>query len=499
MHPRTHPTPEVDAGDDAGLGLVEVLIAMLVFAIVAVSVAYSLTFTLTTTKNTKDREVAVNLAAEEIDEVRSIGNPFAVLSVPRPMVPAREQVVGGVRFTINRETSWVNESGTDANCSASGGTLRYKRIKVTVDWPGSGAGAAPAVSETLLAPASRINDALKGTIFISVKGSNGAGLEGVTPTVSGTSGPAAEPTDAEGCSFVLGVTPGNYAVTIGGGFIDTTQASPSRVPVTGNLAVLAGQSTAFQFEVDRPGTFRTQYATNRSVLAGGTTTAIIFPPALKTNFTSTLAPFTKSAQPVDTTGTIKTAELTTSLFPTPAGYQAFAGDYTASLPSQPGCEVSDPAAWAADVSTSTTYIAQRGAGQSTTPSGTAAPIRVPMGVVQITRAATTTGSTATRTYLLAIRQAGPVLAGQPGCVESSPQTIQFGQVLPGSAAASTRVALPFGSWKLWATNTNTTSTSSNVTQLTSAAQATILSNVIPGRANADASGILTVDPRGITP
>ncbi|MET4158732.1 hypothetical protein [Agromyces sp. PvR057] len=499
MPTRTTLIDEAQPADDAGMGLVEVLVAMLVFAIVAVSVAYSLTFTLTTTKNTKDREIAVNLAAEEIDEVRSIGNPFAVLSVPRPpSVPAREQVVGGVRFTINRETSWVNESGTDANCSASGGTLRYKRIKVTVDWPGSGAGAAPAVSETLLAPASRINDALKGTIFISVKGSNGAGLEGVTPTVSGTAAPAAEPTDAEGCSFVLGVTPGNYAVTIGGGFIDTTQASPSRVPVTGNLAVLAGQSTAFQFEVDRPGTFRTQYATNRSVLANGTTTAIIFPPALKTNFTSTLAPFTKAAQPVDTTGTIKTAELTTSLFPTPAGYQAFAGDYTASLPSQPGCEVSDPAAWAADVSTGTTYIAQRGAGQSTTPSGTAAPIRVPMGIVQVTRAATSTG-TSTRTYLLAIRQSGPVLAGQPGCVESSPQTIQFGQILPGTGAATIRIALPFGSWKLWATNTNTTSTSSNVTQLTSAAQATILSNVIPGRANADASGILTVDPRGITP
>ncbi|WP_165314324.1 type IV pilus modification PilV family protein [Agromyces protaetiae] len=488
QHPKPLNKPEA-AGDDAGFGLVEVLVAMLVFAIVAVSVAYSVTLTLTTTKDSKAREIALNLASAEIDSVRAIGDPFDVFS-------ATSTVTQGETYTIQRVASWVSAAGADATCSASGGTLRYKRVNVTVTWTGMGPTGIAARADTLMAPTSRINDPAKGTIFISVLGANGLGLAGVTPTVSGTSSPPVEPTDIEGCSFVLGVTPGNYSVSLNlPNYVDTTHTQNSRVPVaTGTLAVVAGASTSFQFQYDRAGLFPTRYATNRAALATTPNMAITFPPNLKTNFVSTLGVYPRTESPTESGSNPRVATLSTStkLFPVQSGYQAFAGDYRATTPEQAGCEVADPAAWGLDNSTGVDLIGQRSQGQFAAPGATASPINVPMGIVQVARTASSN-----RNNLVAVQVTAPQVDGEPTCA-TSPLTIRFGAVFTNNNAI--RIALPFGSWRLYATRQSTTSVpGSDATVMVQPQHVTVLSNVIPGRANADATGIITIDPRGITP
>ncbi|GAA1941577.1 type IV pilus modification PilV family protein [Agromyces allii] len=482
MLPRTRPAPEVEVGDEAGLGLVEVLVAMLVFAIVAVSVAYSLTFTLSNTRDAKARQIALNLASQEIDEVRAVGNPFKVHSETTVVTQ------DGETYTIQRSVAWVTSTGSDLSCNVSGGSYRYKQVNVTVGWANKGPTGIPARSDTLLAPATRINAPSTGTILVSVKGADGLPEAGVTPSVSPSPGTGVtiEPTDVEGCSYILGAAPGSYTVSISrSGYLDVAQqASPSVVGV-----VAVGASTAFQFQYDQAASFPVRYASNALRLPTQTPAVpavkIEYPAELTTTYTNSSGtwPFattvTEASSATAPAGALGTGTAATALHPYATGYQAFAGTSTAT------CTVHDPSSWAPDTRVTPALIGSRSVFQSTTPGGTAATLAVPMGLVDVVR------PTSTRTYLVAIRQPDQIIPGQPACTGSL--TYSFGNILTTTA---TRVALPFGSWKLYAV-TSTGTTYNATTVLT-----TGVTRRTPGTdpvASGTTQGLLALDPRGVAP
>ena len=194
--------------------LVELVVAMMVFAVVALGVAYSMLSVLSITNDSRSRQVAANLAAQEIDLTRSVADIFSLQD------RSTTETVNGTVYTLDRKTDWVTATGIAADCGVGGGTLQYKRINVTVTWPRM-VGSNPVRADTVLAPSSKINDPLLGTILVRVKNAGGTGSANVTVTATPVSGTGATaitetilPTDAEGCTYVLKVKPGTYTVQI---------------------------------------------------------------------------------------------------------------------------------------------------------------------------------------------------------------------------------------------------------------------------------------------
>src|SRR3954449_10488091 len=84
------------ARTEDGLTLIEILVAMTIFGIVSVGIAAGVTASLVNVRDSRDRETALNLAASQIDLVRSVADVFTVNDTPT----ATNMVVGGVTFHI---------------------------------------------------------------------------------------------------------------------------------------------------------------------------------------------------------------------------------------------------------------------------------------------------------------------------------------------------------------------------------------------------------------
>jgi prepilin-type N-terminal cleavage/methylation domain-containing protein len=438
------------ASPDSGFSLIEVLIAMMVFMILAVGVAFSLLSVLSLTNESRARQTATNLAAQEIDLGRSAKDVFTLGDVTRTVTNA------GLTFRVTRESQWVSGAGEDNGCGTGTGALQYKRISVTVTWDGMRAGAAPARADTLLAPRDRINDPALGTIIVSVFSASGSGSAGVSVSAAPTAGVAGNGasslsgpvTDAQGCSYLLRVAPGTYDVTISrAGYVDQQQV-PSPVRSTG-ITVAAGASAAAGFVFDLAGSFTVSYASNAPA---GT---VQFPGNLDTSFISTAGVYVSSGSPTASKRTLQ-------LFPFPSGYAVMAGKYVAPSDTSPGCISVDPAAWPADQASATADVR--------TQSTTAAAAGLPMGLVTV--------SGATGQFLTAVSAPG---AGtdDPGC--SVPMTYTF-----SALASSGKVALPYGSWTLYKG-----ATLGAKTTIIPAASITVAA---PSGVAAT-SGVVTLDPR----
>ncbi len=444
--------------DDFGFGLIEVLVAMTLFAVIATGVALGLTTSLVMVRDAREREVATNLAAEELGQARSLGDVFAVVD------DTHQQVVGGTTFTVTRSTNWVTSAGSEAGCGSGGGQLQYKRVNVTVSWAGMRESTAPVRADTAIAPGRKLNDPGLGTILVSVLGASGTGSSGVTVSavpaspangaVALTETPRA--TDEQGCSYLLKVQPGNYTLTVSRtNYVDTTQSATA----TTTVGVAAGAAASAAFQYDLAGLFTLTYAGN---VATGST---IIPSNLSTTLRSTYGLFTSTASSNARTRSV-------SLHPFSAGYEALAGKYLPPSAGSDGCVSPDPAAW--------TTAATDGAVGQTLPSVAAVPggtagLPVPMGVFQVSGLA--------NQFVSATSAVAAPEAQDPGCAVG--MTFAFGK-LPSGATA--QLALPFGSWRL-------SSGSSSGSQTTPVPAASL--SVITRGGPVAASGILTLDPRAV--
>ncbi len=401
----------------AGLTLIEIVVALMIFSIIAIGIALSITSALVTTRETRAREIAANLAAQEVDLDRSINDVFSIVD------GSSTQTVNGTTFTITRTTDWITSTGAGNACGSTGGTLQYKQINVAVTWLGQATARTSAVrTDTVIAPNSRINDPTLGTILVSVRDSANFGAAGVTVTIA----PAAVPngavalttavplTDVQGCSYALKVTPGNYTVTLSkSGYVDPKLDPMPSKPVQ----VTAGSAASTTFAYDSGSTFAFTYASNYTGGGGS--------PKLPTNLdTSVFGPLNVK----DFVGTVGSA----TIYPG-AAYSVFAGAYVPVAGTSPTCLDVDPSQW-------TTPALDGAVGKPVLPfpastTGTVN-VGVAMGVVTVTGFS---GSP----YLTAVSTTPAFLSGDPGC--SVPMTYTF----PKQTSSSSMIALPFGTWMLY--------------------------------------------------
>jgi prepilin-type N-terminal cleavage/methylation domain-containing protein len=448
---------------ESGVSLIEVIVAMMIFAIISVGVAYSLLSAFTITGDSRARAVATNLAAQEIDLDRSSGDLFSLYSTAadkQVQVPAGT----GAVYSIKRTVSWVYGSGGDVDCNASAtSSILYKRVRVQISWPkmiGQ-----PVVSDTVLAPSTKISVDTLGTILVSTKSAAGAPIAGIGVTVSPDPGSVPSATDSMGCSYVLKVPPGTYTVTASKtGYLDPFQnQAPSKI-----VTVKAGQSTSAGFTYDRAGAVAWAWPSSGSVKAPSTAAVSVL---------STYGVWTTAA----------TSPTSALLFPSTV-YSIVAGAYAPYTEANPGCRSPNPGDWPQYTAGGRTYLAPAAPVTSVSPGATTPAANVgtlPMGSITVTNPSNQSANL----YLRAVSTT-PFVSGDPGCT-GKPQTIDFSVQLGKSSGSKLTIALPYGAWTLkYGTSAppSTAVPSSWLSIPTGATGVTI-----------GASGAFTLDPRVVQP
>lgn len=82
---------------DEGIGLVEVIVALMIFSIITLGMSFSLVTMTRIAFESKNREVAANLAAAEIDRLHSAGDAFKIHSTVEPVAAT---VVDGINYYV---------------------------------------------------------------------------------------------------------------------------------------------------------------------------------------------------------------------------------------------------------------------------------------------------------------------------------------------------------------------------------------------------------------
>lgn len=417
---------------DEGVSIIEVAVAALVFVIISVGVAQTLTSLIRLSGDQRHRVTAIGLATSELDLVRSATDAFLVSdrTYKTDGIGSNPAPLDGIVYTVERDVSWVNSNGIDVSCQSGGGsTLQLMRVNVRVTWEGQLAGTRPVSDDTVLSPNRAVADPTKGTIAVSVLDAAGEGVQGVDVSLTPTPlGVTVYKTDSDGCSYVVGVTPGTYTVSInkGGGYVDlatmsSTGVSPSLTVTEGGLS-----STAFTYDV----------AANLQIsrLPSGYS-GVWFPTDAVDQYI-----YTNTSVEKDASGS------NVSVFPWSSGYQIVpGGGYSQS------CLSPNPSEWGASGSRGPGIGIDTG---QLEPGQTVA-VAAPWGVVdvQTTGSGWSTGFPNATRYLIAERAgAGD---GDPGC--STPTTLRFWNGIGRNQSA--QIALPYGTWTI-RYSTSRTSTSS---------------------------------------
>lgn len=429
---------------ESGFTIIEVMVAMTIFALIAAGIAAGITSSLVLSNDSRARSVASTIAMDDIDQLRDLDNVFDIKST----TSAVEKTIGGRKYSLSRSVAWTRSSGSTTACGTGTGKLAYKSVTETVSWKtsGSSSGSQKITMSTAIAPLTNINSDTTGSILIGVTRGSGLGLSGITPTVTGPSAVALPATDAEGCTYITGVAPGTYTVTLSRtGYVDATQQNPSSQTVT----VAAGASGAASFAYDAAKTYAVQY-----------TNATSTPATLATNMPTTFVNPTSGATQVENTPTSAT------LFPFSAGYRVVAGSYVVNasgVAASTTCLSPDSGSW-------TTANSAGKKGAVTQASDT--PLTAQMGAVKLT------GLPAGKFLTLKTTAAG---SGDPGCAAG--MTLAF----PKLTADNATIALPWGTWKAYVGNSSG-STTTGLTLKPETAQ--LITNGAVG-----ADGSVMLDPR----
>ena len=431
-----------------GLTLIEVMVAMIIFTTISVGVLYTMVSVLSVTRDSRNRQVASNLAAQEIDLARDVNDVFNVTPYSH-VVDLEPNNPDNDLFTVSRTAEWVYSTGGAAECGSGAGTLRYKYVEVNVTWEGMRTEGGVS-SETFINPNERLNDPAKGTIVVSVATAGGEPVANVPVTATPSSGTTrTDTTDSQGCAFMLGVVPGSYTIGIasppGLSYVDTTGAPTP----TKQTTVVAGTSASSQFTFDPSGNLRVTYG------AAG----LLVPINLPTSLLST-------RDTVVTTATAAANPRTFLISPWADGYSVVAGDAK-------NCAASDPELWNASGGKPDGVRPDPVAAAA----GATTDITAPTSTLTVTGMATS-GTTTTR-YLVAVSR-DVSSSGQPGC--ATQQVLRFAI----TSVATMVVSLPYGTWDIYKGTTAT---------FAPATGTKITNGMTPGPGGSISSGVVTLDPR----
>ncbi|MGY6496890.1 MAG: prepilin-type N-terminal cleavage/methylation domain-containing protein [Microcella sp.] len=455
--------------DERGLGLPEMLVAMVIFALISTGVLYGLLAMLQLSRESRAIQVAANLAAEEIDLVRGVDDIFTLVDATRTVE------LNGDQFEVRRIARWVSDPGLDLDCGSGGQPLRYKRVAVEVRWDNMRDADNPVASYTIVDPDNRINDPSLGTILVNVINASGTGTSGVSVNAVPASpangalplGETPSPTDAQGCTYILKATPGNYTVTLSrAGYVDADQqATPSRI-----VGVEAGAAGSAGFLYDQGATFRVNYASNRP--AGQTP---LLPTNLVTSFVSTYGIHQSTQTAQAQAGTLR-------LFPFASGYEVIPGAFVEPSDGSDGCVNVDPAAWEPRVEGGQTFVGERSGPAAAAPGGSAPVVDVPMGIVDLSV------STANANRYI---RAQSIDDGGPGC--SIVTNFVFDRGGSSSRTNPQRIALPYGTWRFFTGNASSQNTAVPGLAISPVTEGAVSNSLI----GALLVGVVTLDPRTV--
>jgi type II secretory pathway pseudopilin PulG len=297
------------ARDDEGVTLVEVMTASLIFLIVSTTVLYGLMRAQQTTRENRQRTVAANVAAREMDTARNVSD-LATLGNT-----AYDFTVAGEVYHVLRTAEWINRDATASPCD--GGTGRfvaYKRINVRVTWASMGK-VAPVQSDSIVNPGVGSYDPTLGNLGVSVLDRSAAPRSNVSITVTGATGTRTQTSGSDGCAFFAQLVPGTY--TVKATEVGSVDEQGVVTPVA-TQSVNTGTTTAVRFTYD--------HASSLALALGSATHPA---PA---NLPVTLANTRLQPSGVKRVVTAGTAPTIAGLFPFTSGYSVWSG----------GCNDADP-------------------------------------------------------------------------------------------------------------------------------------------------------------
>lgn len=446
---------------EGGFSLIEVVVAIFIFGLVSMGLIYSMMSVLQVNADSRARQVASNLAAEEIDRARAVEDvlalqPWSTASgVNDPNDPSRVAgpvVLNNTSFTITRSVEWVSDINSELRCGAStsGAALRYKKVNVRVTWSGMRGSARPVSTDTVINPRDPINDATKGTILVSVLTAGGTGAAGVNVSTTSPFAGSTAVTDASGCAYLLRVPPGSHKVKIQKhGYVNEQNVAQ---PETDSIIVEAGRTYPASFQFDEASTYNVAYpyALNDQRL----------PTNLKTSFINTLRTH------------VADAAHSYSMHPSASGYTVVGGDAES-------CLAADPSNWPSVEEGGVSYVSP------TLPVHLASP-SVPANS-SVSYAAVEVRSIPRNHYIKAVSTTStpPAAAVFPQCTREV--VFSFTRTSNGVSTHNRTIALPYGQWALHSgTNSTFNPTGSN--------RVSGSNLVVTGR-DTVSGNVVTLDPR----
>jgi hypothetical protein len=248
---------------ERGSFLVEAMISSLILVIVGLGVLQSIDRSGHLDGEQKTQAVAGNVGQSEQGLVRAL--PLAEQSVLRNKITHVD--VGGVTYTTNSRSEWVNDVSGGASCTTPGSTADYMKISTTVTWPQMGT-RKPVTLESLVTPSVRSFDATQGSLSVQVTGGDGHGVGGLPIDLAGGA-TLSDATSSDGC-VLWGYLPAGsgYALSISRPGYVQPDGSPT---VSAAVAVVGGQTSNRAFQYDAGGRLQTNFVTRRDHLDDAST------------------------------------------------------------------------------------------------------------------------------------------------------------------------------------------------------------------------------------
>ena len=226
-------------GAERGDSLIEVMVAALLVALIAAGALVGFGAIGHSAGTQRNEEQAATLAQQ--DQARLRGLTITQLSGTGGNAVATT-TIDGTTYQVTSKSQFISGLNGASSCSSGGGS-RADEVQTTstVNW-GTGStftngGRAPVVLHGIITPSQG------GSLIISATDQTGAGLAGVTATVTGPTTVSPLTTDSSGCAIFAGLAGGTYTVTYAAppGYVDNTGKPPANWsgPVTSTQTATA--------------------------------------------------------------------------------------------------------------------------------------------------------------------------------------------------------------------------------------------------------------------
>jgi type II secretory pathway pseudopilin PulG len=331
---------------ERGDTLIEVVIAALMVALIATASLGGFGDIGHLTEDQRNEGEAASLAQQDQARLRGLSIPQLSTNGAGTGNQQTTTVVDGTTYTITSTSKFISGANGGTACSGSGTNGAADEIQTTsaVTWGTSNGGRAPVIVHGLITPSEG------GGLIATVDGPSGllsnptgAGLAGVTVSLSGPTAVSPVTTDSNGCAVFAGLASGTYVVTY------TPPASGTWVTQTGSTTIPTASATVTTTQtasvptlyLSQTGAIGASFTTTYNTGSGSQTVANASDTFELADTAMTPSPqlFGTDSNPTNS-AYVPTLTTPSSFFAYPSGlsndlYSAWAGGCTADEPTNP--------------------------------------------------------------------------------------------------------------------------------------------------------------------